>query len=340
MRRHVTGLAQARAGGASRVGESRAAAARRAWTRIARATSWAASLPRASSSITSAQLVRAGGDGCVDRGAELGLPPRLGPARRQHVDEERVGEVRTRVLGVRCAADRAVLGGRSPGAARCARRASAPTSVVEVVIALRVDRDDRASRRGTPDRPAAVRSASCPTERSRAQDRRRSRRTRAFGEVEEDWLRGARQGVADVHPDAATDGVRRGRHHAPELFAAEDVVVRRDFRQLGREMRDEEIELTAEWAVQPDRQSARPLRLASPGAAAARPRRTRTSSAASSSARWSRQATHAVGSAVGTYIGQTLSGSAQPVLLDLTEGSRTSRPPAILCSGTLGSGRR
>lgn len=50
-------------------------------------------------------------------------------------------------------------------------------------------------------------------------------------------------------------------------------------------------------------------------------------------------ATHAVGSPVGMYIGHTLSGSGQPVLLDLTEASRTSRPAAILCSGTLGSGK-
>ena len=30
---------------------------------------------------------------------------------------------------------------------------------------------------------------------------------------------------------------------------------------------------------------------------------------------------------------------AQPVLFDVTEGSRTSRPPAVLCAGTLGSGK-
>jgi hypothetical protein len=50
-------------------------------------------------------------------------------------------------------------------------------------------------------------------------------------------------------------------------------------------------------------------------------------------------ATHAVGADVGLYIGRTLSGSSQPVLFDLTEASRTSRPPAVLCSGTLGSGK-
>lgn len=50
-------------------------------------------------------------------------------------------------------------------------------------------------------------------------------------------------------------------------------------------------------------------------------------------------ATHAVGSETGLYIGRTLSGSGQPVLFDLTEASRTSRPGAVLCSGTLGSGK-
>lgn len=50
-------------------------------------------------------------------------------------------------------------------------------------------------------------------------------------------------------------------------------------------------------------------------------------------------ATHAVGSEAGPYVGYTLSGSAQPVLVDLTEASRTSRPPSILLSGTLGSGK-
>ena len=50
-------------------------------------------------------------------------------------------------------------------------------------------------------------------------------------------------------------------------------------------------------------------------------------------------ATHAVGARTGLLIGHTLSGSRQPVLFDVTEGSRTSRPPAVLCTGTLGSGK-
>jgi len=50
-------------------------------------------------------------------------------------------------------------------------------------------------------------------------------------------------------------------------------------------------------------------------------------------------ATHRVGSDAGFYIGATLSGSAHPVLMDLTEAPRAARPPAILCSGTLGSGK-
>lgn len=50
-------------------------------------------------------------------------------------------------------------------------------------------------------------------------------------------------------------------------------------------------------------------------------------------------ATHHVGSDTGAYIGHTLSGSRQPVLFDLTEASRTSRPPATLLAGTLGSGK-
>ena len=50
-------------------------------------------------------------------------------------------------------------------------------------------------------------------------------------------------------------------------------------------------------------------------------------------------ATHAVGSAAGPYVGYTLSGSRAPVLFDLTEASRTSRPPSVLCAGTLGSGK-
>ena len=50
-------------------------------------------------------------------------------------------------------------------------------------------------------------------------------------------------------------------------------------------------------------------------------------------------ATHAVGSEAGPYIGYTLSGSRQPVLFDPTEASRTSRAPATLLAGTLGSGK-
>lgn len=50
-------------------------------------------------------------------------------------------------------------------------------------------------------------------------------------------------------------------------------------------------------------------------------------------------ATHAVGARSGLLIGRTLSGSRQPVMFDVTEGSRTSRPPAVLCTGTLGSGK-
>jgi len=50
-------------------------------------------------------------------------------------------------------------------------------------------------------------------------------------------------------------------------------------------------------------------------------------------------ATHAVGARSGLMIGRTLSGSRQPVLFDITEGSRESRAPAVLCTGTLGSGK-
>jgi hypothetical protein len=45
------------------------------------------------------------------------------------------------------------------------------------------------------------------------------------------------------------------------------------------------------------------------------------------------------GSETGAYIGHTLTGSRQPVLLDLTEASQQSRPPTILLAGTLGSGK-
>jgi hypothetical protein len=50
-------------------------------------------------------------------------------------------------------------------------------------------------------------------------------------------------------------------------------------------------------------------------------------------------ATHAVGSDTGPYIGHTASGSRQPVLLDLTDAPRSSRPPAVLCAGAPGSGK-
>ena len=50
-------------------------------------------------------------------------------------------------------------------------------------------------------------------------------------------------------------------------------------------------------------------------------------------------ATHAVGSDAGPCIGHTLAGAQRPVLFDLTEASRTSRPPSVLCAGTLGSGK-
>jgi hypothetical protein len=50
-------------------------------------------------------------------------------------------------------------------------------------------------------------------------------------------------------------------------------------------------------------------------------------------------ATSAVGTEAGPYIGRTLSASGQPVLLDLSEAARASRPPSILCAGTPGSGK-
>ncbi|ADB49873.1 ATP-binding protein [Conexibacter woesei] len=50
-------------------------------------------------------------------------------------------------------------------------------------------------------------------------------------------------------------------------------------------------------------------------------------------------ATHAVGTDVGPYVGHTLSGARQPVLFDSSEASRTSRAPAVLLAGTLGSGK-
>ena len=50
-------------------------------------------------------------------------------------------------------------------------------------------------------------------------------------------------------------------------------------------------------------------------------------------------ATHAVGAKVGPYIGHTLTGARQPVLFDPTEASRSSRAPATLLAGALGSGK-
>lgn len=50
-------------------------------------------------------------------------------------------------------------------------------------------------------------------------------------------------------------------------------------------------------------------------------------------------ATHQAGSDGGVYIGRTLTGGARPVRFDITEASRTGRPPSILLAGTLGSGK-
>jgi AAA-like domain len=50
-------------------------------------------------------------------------------------------------------------------------------------------------------------------------------------------------------------------------------------------------------------------------------------------------ATQAVGADLGPYIGHTLSGARHAVLFDPTEASQTSRAPAILLAGTLGSGK-
>ncbi len=50
-------------------------------------------------------------------------------------------------------------------------------------------------------------------------------------------------------------------------------------------------------------------------------------------------ATTTVGPDTGAYIGHTLTGSRQPVLHDTAQASRTSRPPATLLAGTLGSGK-
>jgi hypothetical protein len=49
--------------------------------------------------------------------------------------------------------------------------------------------------------------------------------------------------------------------------------------------------------------------------------------------------THQAGSDLGVYIGRTITGGARPVRFDITEASRTGRPPSILLAGTLGSGK-
>ena len=49
--------------------------------------------------------------------------------------------------------------------------------------------------------------------------------------------------------------------------------------------------------------------------------------------------THEAGSERGVYIGRTLTGGARPVRFDITEASRTGRPPSILLAGTLGCGK-
>lgn len=50
-------------------------------------------------------------------------------------------------------------------------------------------------------------------------------------------------------------------------------------------------------------------------------------------------ATHCVGAERGPCIGYTVTGTRQPVLFDVTEASRSSRSPATLLAGTLGSGK-
>jgi hypothetical protein len=45
------------------------------------------------------------------------------------------------------------------------------------------------------------------------------------------------------------------------------------------------------------------------------------------------------GSEIGPYIGHALTGSRSPVQLDLAEASRTDRPPTVLLTGSLGSGK-
>ena len=49
--------------------------------------------------------------------------------------------------------------------------------------------------------------------------------------------------------------------------------------------------------------------------------------------------THQAGSERGVYIGRTVTGGGRPVRFDITEASRTGRPPSMLLAGTLGSGK-
>ncbi len=49
--------------------------------------------------------------------------------------------------------------------------------------------------------------------------------------------------------------------------------------------------------------------------------------------------THLAGSERGVLIGRTVSGGLRPVKFDVTEASRTGRPPSMLLAGTLGSGK-
>jgi hypothetical protein len=49
--------------------------------------------------------------------------------------------------------------------------------------------------------------------------------------------------------------------------------------------------------------------------------------------------THRAGSERGVLIGRTAAGGAAPVKFDITEASRTGRPPSMLLAGTLGSGK-
>ena len=49
--------------------------------------------------------------------------------------------------------------------------------------------------------------------------------------------------------------------------------------------------------------------------------------------------THGAGAERGVFIGRTATGGLRPVKFDITEASRTGRPPSILLAGTLGSGK-